>query len=82
MYVPPEVGQKLVDQKSEREYTKGEKRDIHEADINHLRDASEAYKYVADKFNWKTINCAKEGEILSRENIHNEILSVLEDMLD
>lgn len=82
LYVPPEVGQKLVDQKSEREYTKGMKRDIHEADINHLKDASEAYKYVADKFNWKTINCAEDDEILTREKIHQDILSIVEDMLD
>lgn len=82
LYVPPEVGQKLVDQKSDREYTKGMKRDIHEADINHLKDASEAYKYVADKFHWKTINCSPDGEILSRESIHQDILRVLEDVLD
>ena len=35
LYVPPEIGQKLVDQKAAREYTKGAKRDIHEADILH-----------------------------------------------
>jgi dTMP kinase len=33
LYVPPEVGQQLVDKKVAREYTQGKKRDIHEAGI-------------------------------------------------
>ncbi len=82
LYMPPEIGQKLVDQKSARDYTNGKKRDIHEADLDHLKNASEAYKYVANKFNWKTINCTEGDEILSREQILNQILKVLEDVLD
>lgn len=82
LYVPPEVGQKLVDQKAAREYTKGEKRDIHEADLEHLKNASEAYKYVADKFNWKTITCAPEGEMLSREEIHKMILDITNEIIE
>jgi len=42
LYVPPEMGQALVDKKAAREYTHGKKRDIHEADINHLKDAARA----------------------------------------
>jgi dTMP kinase len=73
LFVPPEIGQKLVDQKESREYTKGKKRDIHEADLNHLKKASEAYFYVAEKYGWTTINCTKDGEMLSRGVIHNLI---------
>ncbi len=82
LFVPPEVGQKLVDQKSTREYTNGAKRDIHEADIDHLKNASEAYKYVADKFNWKTVVCAPEGEMMSREEIHEIVLKITKDIID
>ncbi|MFA7193580.1 MAG: deoxynucleoside kinase [Candidatus Paceibacterota bacterium] len=82
LYVPPEVGQKLVDQKSSREYTKGEKRDIHEADLDHLKNASEAYKYVADKFNWKTVVCAPDGEMMTREEIHKIVLDSVNDLID
>src|SRR4051812_6009993 len=49
LFVPPEIGQKLVDKKAARSYTQGKKRDIHEADLDHLKKASEAYKYVAKK---------------------------------
>jgi dTMP kinase len=72
--MPPEMGQKLVGQKAKRDYTKGKKRDIHEADLNHLKNASEAYLYVAKKYGWKIINCVEKGVILSREDIHQKIL--------
>ena len=76
LYVPPEIGQKLVDKKDRRQYT-DKKRDIHEADINHLKDASEAFMFVAKKDNWVVINCAPEGEILSIDEIHNMIWEVV-----
>lgn len=77
LYVPPEIGQKLVDQKQSREYTQGKKRDIHEADLDHLRKASEAYFYVAKKYDWTTIDCTKEGKLLSREEIHDMVFNSL-----
>jgi len=81
LYMPPEIGQQLVDQKGEREYTKGKKRDIHEADLDHLKKASEAYKYVADTYGWHTINCAPDGNLLTREEIHEKVLAVVKPLL-
>lgn len=77
LFVEPELGQKMVNHKNERNYTNGKKMDIHEADINHLRKASEAYKYVAEKYGWKTINCSKDGVMLSREVINEEIYNAI-----
>jgi dTMP kinase len=74
LYVPPEIGQKLVDQKSARAYIKGKKRDIHEADLDHLKKAAEAYMYVAKKYKWIVINCAPEGLMRSRESINEELI--------
>lgn len=73
LYIPPEIGQKLVDQKSVQVYRKGMKRDIHEADIEHLKNASDAYFYVSDKYNWTIINCTKNNKVISREEIHELI---------
>ncbi len=78
LFVSPEIGQKLVDQKKERAYTKGKKRDIHEADLKHLKNAALAYVYVAKKYKWIVINCTKNGEMRTREDIHKEIVNVLE----
>lgn len=70
LFVPPEIGQKMVDQKNRREYTQGKERDIHEADLAHLQKASNAYFYVAEKYGWTTIECTHNGEMRSREDIH------------
>jgi dTMP kinase len=73
LYMPADVAQKLVDQKGHRDYVGGHKRDIHEADLNHLQNAASAYKYVAQKYDWTTINCAKDEEPLTRETIHEMV---------
>jgi len=70
LYMPPEIGQELVDKKGERKYIEGKKKDIHEADLNHLKDAAEAYKYVAEKYSWIVIDCAPDNKLKSIEDIH------------
>jgi dTMP kinase len=67
--VPPEVGQRLVDRKGARSYTK-RKRDVHEADLRHLKEAAEAYRYVAEKEGWLVVECVRDGRLLSIEEIH------------
>ncbi|MGE0793299.1 MAG: dTMP kinase [Candidatus Woesearchaeota archaeon] len=80
LYVPPEIGQKLVDKKSARSYTES-KRDIHEADLEHLKEAADAYMYVAKKENWIIIDCTKDGELLSIEEIHKMIYEKVKELL-
>jgi dTMP kinase len=75
LYMPSAVGQKLVDKKGHRDYVGGKKRDIHEADLQHLRDAEEAYAYVADKFNWLRIDCNNGDEPLPISAIHENVWS-------
>ena len=58
-----------------------QKRDIHEADLQHLKDAAEAYKYVAEKYDRLIIDSAPNGNLLSideisdilREKVRNEL---------
>ncbi|MEK7574948.1 MAG: thymidylate kinase [Patescibacteria group bacterium] len=73
LYVPPEVGQKFVDQKGERAYTKGKKRDIHEADLQHLKDSAEAYLSVAKKYKWAVIDYRTKAGILSLAEVQARI---------
>ncbi|MCR4311103.1 MAG: deoxynucleoside kinase [Candidatus Taylorbacteria bacterium] len=73
LYVPPEVGQKFVDQKGERAYTKGKKRDIHEADLKHLQDATKAYLSVAKKYKWTVIEYRTKKGILSLSEVRDRI---------
>lgn len=73
LYVPPKMGQKFVDQKGERAYTKGKKRDIHEADLKHLEESAEAYLAVAKKYKWRVIDYRKPNGILSLEEVQAQI---------
>lgn len=72
LFVPPVLNQKLVDKKDARTYT-DLKRDIHEADAQHLIDAADAFKWVAKKESWEIIDCVKEGNMRSIEDIHEEL---------
>jgi len=70
LHVDAAIAQKLIDQKEPREYAKGQKRDIHEADLEHLRLAEKVYLQLADIMpNTKLIECVQDGRIMTREII-------------
>lgn len=75
--VTPEVSQKLVLKKAEREYLKdGKKMDLHEEDINHLQNAWEKAMKVVDMYDdWVKIDCIENWDILPIEDITNKILA-------
>ncbi len=81
LFMPPAVGQKLVDQKSAREYTQGKKRDIHEADLQHLEKASQAYLEVAKQYNWTVIDCADGDRPKPIPDIHEQVSIVIKKLL-
>lgn len=81
LYLPPQIGQQLVDKKGQRDYVGGQKRDIHEADLQHLINAANAYKYVADKYGWQTIDCAPDNKILPIETINEKLWQIIKDIL-
>lgn len=57
----------------ENKFTHQDKKDIHERDVNHLKDAYKAAGYVSKKYNWYEIKCVKNNEIRTIEDIHQEI---------
>lgn len=70
LYVPYLIGQRLVDGKAPRDYIKGKARDIHEADAEHLKKASQAFLEIGKEKGWTVIDCTKAGKILLIEDIH------------
>jgi len=80
--VPAETAQQLVDQKAERSYT-DKKRDLHEADINHLRKAVTVYDDLCQLFpkDFSRIDCVRNNELLGIETISKLIRQKLEPML-
>jgi dTMP kinase len=71
LHVTPDISQQLVDQKGEREYLHGKKRDIHEDDLNHLKNAEQAYLQIASLYpEFKLIECVNNSKILPPEQIN------------
>ncbi len=74
LHVPAAVAQNLVDQKENRDYLHGKKRDIHEDDLAHLKAAETTYLKIAQKFpEYTIIECAPQGKLQSIEEIHQLI---------
>lgn len=73
--VPVEISLKLA--RARANLKNGQEKDIHEKDDNHMINAYEKAKYVAKKFDWLVVDCAKEGTIKSIDEIHKEILTNL-----
>lgn len=78
LHVTPKISQELVDKKGKREYLHGKKRDIHEDDLNHLKDAEQAYLQIAKTFKeYKLVECVVKNEILPPQIIHKKIWQII-----
>jgi dTMP kinase len=75
LHMPAVVAQALVDKKGAREYIGGAKRDIHEADIEHLKNAEKSYLEIVKLFpeDFELVECVENGKLLSIENIHQKV---------
>lgn len=71
LHVDPVTAQQLVDKKGAREYVGGAKRDIHEADIDHLRNAERTYVEMTKLFpDFTLVECMENGAIMTPDAIH------------
>lgn len=73
--VPPEVSQKMIQHRCDET---GAEKDIHESNARHLENSYRAALYSAEKLGWIKIDCARDGELRTRKEIHQEILQRLE----
>lgn len=83
LHMPAAMAQKLVDKKSagDRQYVNGKKRDLHEADIKHLKNAEKVYQEIARLFpNTKLIECTVHGKLLSPGEVHNKVWELVRRM--
>jgi dTMP kinase len=68
LYMPYVYGKKLRESRS-----KFEKLDEHEKSEDNLRNAEKAYLEIAEIYNFNIINCIKDNEIRSIDDISNEL---------
>ncbi len=74
LHVKPEIAQKLVDKKDPRTYINGEKRDMHEDDLDHLKKAEKIYIEIGRTLeNFDIIECTDKDGIMPREKIAEKI---------
>lgn len=80
LYVPWAVSMKLTDKKTKRSYLEGRKTDIAESHTAHRIESEKMYLALAEKYHhWVRMDCMKDGNLLSRENIHQKIVRILHD---
>jgi thymidylate kinase/thymidylate synthase ThyX len=80
--VPADIAQLLVDKKGKRSYT-DKKRDIHEADLNHMKRSVEVYDNLCQLFpkDFKALDCVRGGKLLDIETIQTLIWETVKPML-
>ena len=81
LYVPYDVSRRLID---EREKAAGAARpkDQHEVDESFQRRVIDLYLRLADeRDDWRVIECTRNGDLLSREEIHTRAMQEIEPYL-
>ena len=76
--VPTELTEKMM---RGREQATNTKADIHEQDAAYLRACRENAKKVVEHCGWQRIDCSKNGEMRSIEDIHEEIYRRVTELL-
>lgn len=73
LHVPAEISQKLSQQRTKEDW-KGKTNDIHQEDLEHLKNAERVYLEIANSFpGFSLIACTNNGEMLSREEIRDKV---------
>ena len=75
--MPLEVSQKLLKKRYEGDE---EKKDIHERDTSYLEKCRKAALYAAKKLGWTVLACSENGEPLSVDTIHQQLIARFDQM--
>ena len=80
LHMPPTLAKELCDNE-ERRKTKA--KDIHEKDLEHLKNAEESYLQAVKTFpyDFRPIECAPNGKLRSPQDIHEEIWTEMKKFL-
>lgn len=78
--VPVEYTEKL--REGRRNKSNGaEKQDVHESDSSHLRNASKAGLMAADILDWYVVECVKDDEMRTIEDISEEVFEIVKNII-
>ena len=77
--VPTDFTEKLL---RHREHDTNTKADIHEQDMDYLATCRRSGRTAAQYYGWTVIQCVKDGQMRTIEDIHNEIYTHVKNCLE
>ena len=79
--VPLEVSTELIRDRKNK-FTNEDKKDIHESDYEYLKKTYENSLEIAKKYNWSIVECVRDGQMRSVNEIHEEIYKLIKKELN
>ena len=76
--LPTEISEEMMRRREAETRTQA---DIHEQDETYLAACRESAELIIDLCGWEKIDCSRDGQIRSPEDIHREVLTRVEDLL-
>ncbi len=77
--VPTDYTEKMM---RKREHDTNTKADIHEQDLEYLATCRETGRAAAEFYGWTVIQCVKDGQMRSIEDIHQEIYAAVKKCME
>ena len=74
LHVPFELNNKL---RKERKNNDGIENDIHERDLDYLKQIYETSLFIADYLKWDKVECSKDNKMKSINEIHQKVYSLI-----
>ena len=69
LHVEAEISQRLAKERARSDWS-GSAKDIHENNLEHLKNAEKVYSEIADTYpEFRLVNCTRDGQIMTRDEI-------------
>lgn len=78
LHAPFEVMKNIKSKKLE---SRGKKSDLYERDMAFMKNVSEVSIAIANKYHWNFIECTKDNEMRTIEDIHEDIYNLIKDKI-
>ena len=76
--LPVEISTRLLQKRQADTHTQA---DIHEQDAAYLRACRESAREIVEKLGWRKVDCSRDGEIRSVQDIHEELWTLARELL-
>ena len=76
--MPPDISNKLIDNRAKKD---NRKKDIHEQDKNYLEKCHEVYQEMANSYDWDIVECAKDNQLRTIEEIHEDVWQKIQGLI-